>query len=590
MAQAALTASATHSRLIDSVVATSRQTNLHLSFLLEKAQSIAFVLSSNDNLLDLANYDMEIRRSVYSEVELINEVMREIMFLADLNADIDTIYVYLPEKTRMITSAPNVHTAGYFPDSAWIDTALGLATSHRWFANVLDTGLSDRRYVSIICRADILRPAIHPACYVGVNLAEDYIYHTLERLRVTGSARVYLVDSAGRIAAGSDESLIGLPLVDALPRGVDAEVRNEQSAGFAGGYLTVYEPCFVPGWGIFLVASERDLFRELWIALVVPLVGIVVISAALFLIASRLISREISQPVSTLVAFMEGAERGDFDSRIEQARDDEFGYLYRSYNSMVSRISQLVHELYQERVLKQDIELQFLQNQVNPHFLYNTLDTINWIAKKHHAEEISQIVRSLSQLYRTVFNQGNDYISVNDVMKGVQSYLYIERFRYGCLEEYSFTIDPMAGDCRILNLVIQPLVENAVLHGVGEQAEHGRVDIRATLQPPVVRIEVTDNGVGMNAEKLSIIRRSISRSGDSTASGLRNVNRRIQLVYGEEYGLELTSSVGVGTTAAITIPCTAPARDLCSDDRTETGSERPTEGRGTHLGSTPPVS
>lgn len=571
--QAALTASASRTRVIDSAVATIEQTNLHLSFLLEKAQNIAFVLSSNDNLMDLAHFDMETQRSVYSELQLINQVMREIMFLADLNADIDTIYVYLHGKRRLITSAPNVYGASFFPDAAWVDVALEIESSHQWISNYIDEGLSDRRYLSIVCRADILRPEIRPVTYVGVNLSERYVYQTLERLKATPNSRVYLVDDAGQIAAARDETLIGRELSDTLPAGVQATPSTEPSAGFAGGHLTVYEPCIIPGWGIFLVASERELFRDLRTALLIPLAAIVILATVLFVVASRLIGREVSEPIGTLVSFMERAEQGDFDARIREERDDEFGFLYRSYNSMVNRISQLVRELFQERVLKQEMELQFLQNQVNPHFLYNTLDTINWIAKKHNAEEISRIVMSLSQLYRTIFNKGRDYISIAEVMKGVQSFLYIEQFRYGCLEQFTFDVDPRVAECRILNLIVQPLVENAVVHGIGEQNTHGCVTIRATHEPPVVRIRVQDNGPGIDQQKLSIIRRSINRNGDSAASGLRNVNRRIQLVYGEEFGVQIESVLGGGTTASITVPCEGPRRNVDGEPLPAPGSD-----------------
>ncbi|MFW6313753.1 MAG: sensor histidine kinase, partial [Spirochaetota bacterium] len=302
------------------------------------------------------------------------------------------------------------------------------------------------------------------------------------------------------------------------------------------------------------VIPENELFAAQRRAFLIPLFAVFVFSGALFLSASRLVSSSVTQPMETLVAAMRRAQQGEFDAPISEDRRDEFGYLYQRYNAMVERISQLIRELYQERLLKQEMELQYLQNQVNPHFLYNTLDTINWLAKKHGAADISRIVMALTQLYRTAFNKGRDYVRVGDLLAGVRSYLYIEQFRYGWVREYRFQVDDRVLDCAILNLVLQPLVENAVVHGVGDVESGGDVTIRADYAYPELRFAVTDTGCGMSAEKLAIIRRSISSNGSSESSGLRNVNRRLQLSYGEGYGLCITSEIGTGTTVSFSVP------------------------------------
>lgn len=530
------------------------QTSRHLSLLLSKAQSIAFVLSTNENLLNLANYDMDVRRSVFQELQLINEVTREIMFLAELNVDIDTIYVYVRDKQQLITSIPIFYGARFFPPLGWIDVATTVDRPYEWISSYSDAGLTDRRYISIICRADILRPDIRPTTYVSVNLDEQYAYQSLEALKVTAGSAVFLLDDADRIVAAEDTGLLDEHIGDLYENELPARNGGVDRVTTDRNHLAIYQPVDIPGWGILAIIPEQELFAAQRRAFVFPLIAIVVISVVLFLSASRLVSRSVTQPMETLVSAMQRAEEGELDKPIEEDRADEFGYLYRSYNSMVRQISQLIRDLYQERLLKQEMELQYLQNQVNPHFLYNTLDTINWLAKQHGAADISHIVMALSQLYRSAFNKGRDYILIRDVLESVRSYLYIEQFRYGSVRAYEVDVDERANECVILNLVIQPLVENAVVHGIGEQEPGGDVTIRARFEPPMIRFEIADTGCGMVAEKLDIIRRSIGRPGASEASGLRNVNRRLQLFYGEEYGLSIESRPSEGTTVSFAIP------------------------------------
>lgn len=552
--QTVLAHSAAQSRVIDATVSAIEQTGRHLSLTFDKAESIGLVLSSNDNLLELANYDRSLRSSVYDELQLINVVTREIMFLAELNADVHTIYVYIDGKRQLITSAPRYYGPAYFPDTEWVDIAARVTEPFEWVTNYHDAGLSGRVYVSVICRADILRTEIRPTAYVSVNLDSGYIYRAIQGLRVTRGSTVFLLDGNGRIVAAANPDMLGSSIDDHYAGALAARKGGVGRVRVDVRHLAIYEPINVEEWGILTIVPERELFAAQRRAFLWPLSAIVLIAIALFFSASRLVRRSVTQPMEALVAAMQRAERGEFDSPIEEDRADEFGYLYHTYNTMVSRISQLIRELYQERILKQEMELQYLQTQVNPHFLYNTLDTINWLAKKYEALDISRIVMALSQLYRTAFNRGRDYIRVRDVLEGVRSYLYIEQFRYGSVRDYRLDVDDPANDCMILNLVLQPLVENAVVHGVGEGDPGGDVAIRAIYDPPLLRFRVADTGCGISSDKLRIIRRSMNGKGGGAASGLRNVNRRLQLFYGQEHGLQIDSEAGRGTVVSFAVP------------------------------------
>lgn len=198
--------------------------------------------------------------------------------------------------------------------------------------------------------------------------------------------------------------------------------------------------------------------------------------------------------------------------------------------------------------MKYGLELRLLQSQMNPHFLYNTLDMVNRFAQEHGVEDISRIVRSLSDLNRTMFNQGRDFIEVEPMLRSLESYLYIQTFRYSSLVTYSVDADEGTRACPVLNPVVQPVVENAVVHGMGRRIERGHVSVRAMR-----------DGDGICAEKIAVIRAGMESGSGEETSGLRYVQRRLRLVYGPAYGIQIWSEEGKGTRVDIVMPA-APRR------------------------------
>jgi len=214
----------------------------------------------------------------------------------------------------------------------------------------------------------------------------------------------------------------------------------------------------------------------------------------------------------------------------------------------------LIQELYQEKLVKREMELKILQEKINPHFLYNTLDTINWIAMEHQVEDISKMVIALSTMYRKTFNRGRDLISIEDVMTSISCYLEIQQIRYGESFIYEIDCDGDTKKLEILNLIIQTLVENAIVHGMEGKKENGKILIKTRKEGAFLNIEVTDNGMGMEEDKLNLIRASIGSTGMESESGLRNVQKRIKLYYGNEFGIKIDSTKGSGTSIWVKIP------------------------------------
>lgn len=203
-------------------------------------------------------------------------------------------------------------------------------------------------------------------------------------------------------------------------------------------------------------------------------------------------------------------------------------------------------------------ELKLLQAQINPHFLYNTLDAIIWLAEAEEKEHVVRMVTSLSDFFRTTLSKGRDYVSIRDEETHIKSYLQIQQFRYRDILEYEIRIPEELYDCQILKLTLQPLVENALYHGLKNKRRLGHISVSGEWVGETVVLRVYDDGKGLNAERLAYVRKlirgEVEDSDTPSGFGLFNVEQRIRLNYGTAYGIELNSVYGEWTEVTVTIP------------------------------------
>lgn len=286
----------------------------------------------------------------------------------------------------------------------------------------------------------------------------------------------------------------------------------------------------------------------------------------------RNMQKNISRPLAVLSDKTKQVADGDFNVRAvtETGNNEEILTLNESFNNMTRHIGTLVDNIRREQDEQRKTELRLLQAQINPHFLYNTLDTIIWLAEAGEKKQVVSMVGALSDFFRTTLSKGQDFITVKEEELHVHSYLRIQRFRYQDILDYHISFPEEVLPYTILKLTLQPIVENALYHGIKEKRGKGLIEVRAelvdALQPDSsdsfdekdIRFTVTDNGVGMNPEELKNLRDIVNGrrnvSSESSGFGLRNVNERIRLNYGKQYGLRLESKYGIGTTVTILIP------------------------------------
>jgi two-component system sensor histidine kinase YesM len=279
-----------------------------------------------------------------------------------------------------------------------------------------------------------------------------------------------------------------------------------------------------------------------------------ILCLAICLVLAYFMARTVSQPINELVRCMRQVEAGDLETRVEFSSSDEIGLLGKNFNKMVARLNYLVTSITEKQERLKQAEIKALQAQINPHFLYNTLDTIKWLAKLNMVDELKVIVVELGKLLRSTITSHKEMVTVAESIATIESYIKIQKIRYRERLQVTIMISPDIYDYHLPKLLLQPIVENAIIHGLENKVGKGSLMINGRREDDKLIFEVIDDGVGIEAKKLALINAKKDLSSTSDSIGLQNVNRRIQLYYGPDYGLQLASQPGSGTIVTLCLP------------------------------------
>jgi two-component system, sensor histidine kinase YesM len=287
---------------------------------------------------------------------------------------------------------------------------------------------------------------------------------------------------------------------------------------------------------------------------------ILIFSAVAFsIVAAWGLSRSIYTPIKKLHDVTTTITKNDLQALMTSDNVDEITELGMSFNIMIGKIKELLDSKIKEQENLKRAELRTLQAQINPHFLYNTLDTIIWMAESKKTDQVVEIVSALSSFFRISLSKGMDWITIGEEVERIRSYLTIQKMRYHDILDFKIDVDEEVSENTILKLILQPLVENALYHGIKNKRQGGTIIIRAKRKgEDEVLLEVEDNGIGFTPEKLAQLRAELDDdSGDiklESGFGIGNVNKRIRLYYGKQYGLSVQSEYTTGTRVILVIP------------------------------------
>ena len=314
-------------------------------------------------------------------------------------------------------------------------------------------------------------------------------------------------------------------------------------------YIILCEQSNTTGWTVWLyqpVGLAGEAMRPIGVMAGVTILICIFAAVLAYFITSGMVSSRIER----LTHFMQEVQEGSMDMQMESDDRDEIGMLYRGFGSMMKRIRTLINEVYLSKITQKEAELKALQAQINPHFLYNTLSLINWKALAAGEEDISRMTLALSTFYRTALNRGRNVLQVETELSNTRAYLEIQSMLHDGDFDYEIEAQTEILQCESLNLILQPLVENAIHHGIEEKTDgRGKITVRGWKEDNCVWFMVEDNGVGMEQEVADKI-----LTMESKGYGVRNVDERIRLCYGEKYAMKVESVVGKGTKMTIHFP------------------------------------
>lgn len=475
---------------------------------------------------------------------------------------IERIRLYANNNYLYASGQNNIIQLREVSDAGWYNALFG-QNERMWFAptDFDDQPSQEQSYFSSMQVIYNPRNVNEPLAVLRADADASQMISMVENTSVTKNGILLLLKDREILyhSAGNASSDTLHAIVEELPAPDGSEWVPIQAEG-----KHYYAQCCSlskSGWYMAGILPYNDIFRLSHELRLEMLIAVLLISVIAYLLAVA-ISRSTLNRITLLTQTMQTVQEGNVNVRPEPSGNDEIALLMGNFNKMMDRIDELMEEkvMYGQQI--KSLELKALQAQINPHFLYNSLDLINCTAISHSVPQISRMVKSLGQFYRLSLSGGNEQIPLSSEMKHARLYVDIQNMRFGDSIQAHWSLDEEAGKCLIIKIILQPLIENAILHGIFEKpSKHGNLWVNASRNADVITIIISDDGIGMDEETLRASFYSASREKVSETSGgygVRNICDRLLIAYGEPYGLLCESAPGKGTTITISIPAIEP--------------------------------
>jgi len=529
-------------------------------------------------LLELEDNPM-VRRFLFSQTETYSEAMgilqtfklyREMYQLNELVLNVTLVNLYgkgISERKGVFQLNQNLRKETYYqmllenPD----ETLYVPPSANPAVPRLDGLDYDDNQTISIM--ATIKQPITHQVIgFITIDLDSSVVQEFCETNRIGKTGYFFVADENG--------NPIFMPWKDAAdPDWLQPVTDVARFAGTKGQFVdtgqgrsvfVVYTISAQTGWFVVgqvpLAEITRDAAQIRNLIFASGILSVIVAISLYFYLTYRM-----TRPIQILKNKMRQAASGYLEAKVQIDGTDEIADLGQSFNIMLEQIKELLDRSIEEQKQIKLAELRTLQAQINPHFLYNTLDSIVWMAEARKNDQVIRLVQALSHFFRISLSKGRDVISIEEEIEHIRNYLVIQQMRYRDILDYDIQVDPDILNRQVLKMTLQPLVENALYHGIKNKRGKGRIEIRGWRNNPhVICLQVTDNGIGMAPERLEEIRRSLSRGIEIQSAspeeirhqgfGLRNVHQRIRLYYGEPFGLQIESSYMTGTSVILKIP------------------------------------
>lgn len=406
----------------------------------------------------------------------------------------------------------------------------------------------------------------NPIGIVLLDINDDLIEKTFD-IKALQNSYIFVMQNDGNLIYSSDSTVKAKNAKDTYLSSIYGTVINDANYTAVQklkgkGYLVVTYKSDYTGWTTVGIIQESTLTDD-FMRLRNNTMWVVVLVCMMVLIVSILISSQITKNLKKLRNSMKSVEEGNLEINPYIDSRDEVGELSEGFVSMLQKIRSLMQELRIRERQKRSVELKALQAQISPHFLYNTLNTIRYLAQLQNVHNVEEVTTSLIELLRISIGSGEQFISVRAEIDHVKNYLNIQKYKYADSFSVTFNIEDEIMEYKTLKLILQPMVENALIHGLEPCRQNGLISIKAYRDVTSVKLLVTDNGVGMTEEEIGIALKSRSNVDRLRFSsiGISNVDERIKLHFGDKYGVRIFSQPDLYTTIEISIPLITEGED-----------------------------
>lgn len=479
-----------------------------------------------------------------------------LMYLANTKEEISAVYmidhynsIFYYNKPGVNELYPYERLAEWRVRTEQASTATVLTGTHPIRVNV-----SEQRQVFTVMRSIQSVSTLKNIGMIVIDVDISLFEGIIQPLNTVTHGDTLIVDDLGKVVYNSDPAELGKDLSGSPLLAQATASRGNFRLDIDGEpYMAVYTVSESTGWKTLVYIPLKELLapmKQNRNAMMIMTLSIL----SFALLVAMFISYALTKPIKRTVQLMKQVQRGKLDVRVNVKYNDEIGMLGSHFNRMIARVRDLLQEVYETEQSKQKADMLALQNQINPHFIYNTLESIRMLAELNDDDRVAELTYLLGLLLRYSITRSDEIVTVKQELQHVENYLQLLQLRFPEKISYSFMVPEMYYSLPIIKLVFQPIVENAIFHGLEKQAEPGTITITAWSERDDVIFTIHDDGVGMDEERLASLNQSLKDGKtDKFGIGLRNVNERVRLHYGENSGLVVSSRLGEGTIVTLRI-------------------------------------
>lgn len=527
--------------------------------MLDRMDDVTQILTHDQLVYQMASHNPR-DYPIIEQLQDSNQLSTSFQYL-EAFSKVDDIRLYVGNDYLYSTENMNIFSMNQVKDSDWYDQLTNSEDSFLWSPPYQSQDVTSEKQPLFSLFRMIYNPVslADPLAVLRVDMEKNKLVEILKSTPITEHGYIVLMEH--------DRLL--LSTIPSRQDEYDKNLRNALNAQRQGEWVSTtlhnedvyinHKSLTKTGWNMVTVIPYEDIFGVSTKLRTEMIIAAFIITLIAYVLAYS-ISGTSTKRLSLLVKSMRQVHRGDMDIALKPEGGDEIGQLMFNFQKMMNQIHILMEEKYQDGQEIKSLELKALQAQINPHFLYNSLDLVNCIAIRRDVPEIVKMIGALTRFYRLSLNNGKDTLSIEDELKHVQLYVQIQNMRFDDRIEMIQDVEPDILPLQTIKIILQPIVENAIQHGIFKKKNRsGTITVSGKKEMQNIIFQIHDDGAGMSQDLLNGELLPTERpDGLKGGYGLRNINDRLKLAYGEEYGITFVSTPGIGTTVTVKIPVVGP--------------------------------